>query len=65
MTNYYHLSEGFGSQIVIITNFVVVLSVSIKRVVCSKMDLLKFRDKYGKELNKYSTVHMINFVCLS
>ena len=33
VTNYYLLSEGFMTEIIIITNFVVVSSVGIKRVV--------------------------------
>ena len=37
-------------QIVIITNVVVVSSVSIKRVGCSNIDFFKCQDKYSKKL---------------
>ena len=42
-------------QIVIVMNFVVVLSVGIKRVVCSKKGLFKYTDTYAKEL-KYPNI---------
>ena len=46
VTNCYLLSEGFVTEIVIITNFVVVSSVVIKRVVCTK-----FQNRYVHKIN--------------